>query len=248
MLAGGFLDLYSQAGQPEARNANPPHWLMTVRSCTLTNPGATGSKPVRPLLHNKKSLERSIMTHWPSAPSVFRRTFVVIALAAALVGFGGAQVILPSNASAEDGTTLVLLAQLTVQKGFKNISLGDVCDRLHIGVNCKAYQLNAAIDPAEAQKFGLPAGWQTSFNVLAQRGGSNIVITGNDDHIGHAYLVGADEGWRAVIVGLSASGDGKNWRWRPGLINDETTQKFAAEKAYWLAQIKAIQALPDRKD
>ena len=35
------------------------------------------------------------------------------------------------------------------------LALGDVCDRLHIGINCKAYQLNASIDAAENQKFGL---------------------------------------------------------------------------------------------
>jgi hypothetical protein len=61
-------------------------------------------------------------------------------------------------------------------------------------------------------------------------------------------VIGADEGLRAVTVGLSASGDGKNWRWKPIAINDETTRKFALAKAYWLAQIEAIQALPDRKN
>jgi hypothetical protein len=171
-----------------------------------------------------------------------RHLFTAAVLAAALFGFSG------PHAVAEVNPTLVQLAQLTVQKGFKNVSLGDVCDRLHIGASCRAYQLNAVIEPAESQKFGLPAGWQTSLNVLVQRGGSDIVITDHDDHVGYAYLIGADEGLRAVIVGLSTSGDGRNWRWQSGLINDDTTQKFTAEKAYWLAQIKAIQALPDRKN
>ena len=175
-----------------------------------------------------------------------RHIFVAIALAAALVGVS--HMIFASSALAEDDSGLVQLAQLAVQKGFKNISLGDVCDRLHIDANCKAYQLNAAIDPGESQKFGLPAGWQTSLNVLVQQGGTNIVITNHDDRIGYAYLIGADGGLRAVTVGLSTSGDGRNWRWRPGLVNDDTTRKFAAQKAYWLAQINAIQALPDRKD
>jgi hypothetical protein len=182
------------------------------------------------------------MTCWLMPGLKQRHLFTAIVLAAALFGFSG------PRSFAEDNPSLVRLAQLTVQKGFKNISLGDVCDRLHIGVSCKAYQLNAVIEPAESQKFGLPAGWQTSLNVLAQQGGTNIVITDHDDHVGYAYLIGADEGLHAVIVGLSTSGDGRNWRWRPGLINDDTTQKFAAEKAYWLAQIKAIQALPDRKN
>jgi hypothetical protein len=177
-----------------------------------------------------------------------RHLFTAIVLAAALLGFCGSRAIFVRNALAEDAPPLVQLAQLTVRKGFKNISLGDVCDRLHIGGNCKAYQLDAAIEPAESQKFGLPTGWQTSLNVLVQQGGTNIVITDHDDHVGYAYLIGADDGLRAVIVGLSTSGDSKNWRWRPGSINDDTTQKFSAEKAYWLAQIKAIQALPDRKD
>jgi hypothetical protein len=174
--------------------------------------------------------------------------FAAIAFTAPLFGFPGAPAPVVQNAFAEDSPTLVQLAQLTVRKGFKNISLGDVCDRLHIGANCKAYQLNAAIEPAESQKFGLPAGWQTSLNVLVQQGGSNIVITDHDDQVGYAYLIGADEGLHAVIVGLSASGNGRNWRWRPGWINDDTTKKFTQEKAYWLAQIKAIEALPDRKD
>lgn len=152
----------------------------------------------------------------------------------------------PQSAASQADSPLSQLAQLTVQKGFKNISLGDVCDRLHIGTYCKAYQLNAAIDPAESQQFGLRAGWQSSLNVLVQQGGTNVVITDHDDHIGYAYLIGADGGLREVVVGLSTSGDGKNWRWRPGPINDETTQKFDAEKTYWLAQVKAIQALPDR--
>jgi hypothetical protein len=151
-------------------------------------------------------------------------------------------------AFAEDGATLTQLAQLTVQKGFKNVSLGDVCDRLHIGIACKVYQLNATVDPGESQRFGLPAGWQTSLNVVPQQSGTDIVITDHDDHIGYGYLIGPDGGLRAVVVGLSSSGDGKNWRWKPGAVNDETTQKFVLEKAYWLAQIKDIQALPDRKD
>jgi hypothetical protein len=153
------------------------------------------------------------------------------------------------NALAEDTPPLTQLAQLTVQKGFKNISLGDVCERLHIGISCKAYQLNAAIDATESRKFGLPAGWQTSLNVLPQLGGGvNVVITDHDDHIGYGYLIGPDEGLRAVTVGLSSSGDGKNWRWKPTTVTDEIAQKFALEKAYWLAQIKDIQALPDRKN
>lgn len=153
-----------------------------------------------------------------------------------------------SGASAQDAATLTQLAQLTVQKGFKNISLGDVCDRLHIGTPCKVYQLNAAIEPGESRKFSLPAGWQTSLNIVPQRSGTDIVITDHDSHIGYAYLIGADGGLKSVAVGLSSSGDGKNWRWKPGPVNDEITQKFASEKAYWLAQVKDIQALPDRKD
>jgi hypothetical protein len=174
-----------------------------------------------------------------------QRLFALILLANALLGFP----VVALNASAEDTPPLTQLAQLTVQKGFKNISLGDVCERLHIGLACKAYQLNAAIDAAESQKFGLPTGWQTSLNVLPQTGGGvNVVITDHDEHIGYGYLIGPDEGLRAVTVGLSSSGDGKNWRWKPASITDEIAQKFALEKTYWLAQIKDIQALPDRKD
>src|SRR3984885_2500302 len=154
----------------------------------------------------------------------------------------------PRSAFAEDSASLSQLAQLTIKKGFKNIGLGEVCDRLHVGGTCKAYQLNATVEPAESQKFGLPVGWQTSLNVLPQPGGTDIVITDHDDHIGYGYLIGADEGLRAVIVGLSASGDGKSWRWKPGSVTGEIAQKFALEKAYWLAQIKDIQGLPDRKD
>jgi hypothetical protein len=158
------------------------------------------------------------------------------------------QTISPRSAFAEDNASLSQLAQLAVKKGFKNIGLGEVCQRLHVGGTCKAYQLNATLDAAESQKFGLPAGWQTSLNVLPQPGGTDIVITDHDDHIGYGYLIGADEGPHAVIVGLSASGDGKSWRWKPGPITSEIAQKFALEKAYWLAQIKDIQGLPDRKD
>jgi hypothetical protein len=175
--------------------------------------------------------------------------FAATTLAAVLFCSGGKHAIFASNAFAEDAPILVQLAQLTVQKGFKNISLGDVCERLHIGINCKAYQLNASIDVAENRKYGLPLGWHTSWNVLPQRGGAaDIVITDHDDHIGYGYLIGADGELKAATVGLSTSGDGKNWHWKPIAANDEITQKFALEKAYWLAQIKAVQALPDRKD
>jgi hypothetical protein len=162
------------------------------------------------------------------------------------------QAISPRSAFAQNTTQdtapLSQLAQLTIKKGFKNIGLGDVCNRLHIGGACKAYQLNATVDPAESQKFGLPTGWQTSLNVLPQPGGTNIVITDHDDHIGYGYLIGADESLLAVTVGLSSSGDGKNWRWKPGSVSSEIAQKFALEKAYWLAQINDIQGLPDRKN
>lgn len=177
-----------------------------------------------------------------------RRILAAIALAV-VFGSGGPHAFLASNALAEDGPALVQLAQLTMQKGFKNVSLGDVCDRLHIGINCKVYQLNASIDAAENQKYGLSLGWHTSWNVLPQRGGgANVVITDHDDRIGYGYLIGAEGDLKAATVGLSTSGNGKNWRWKPIAANDEITQKFALEKAYWLAQIKAVQALPDRKD
>jgi hypothetical protein len=178
-----------------------------------------------------------------------RRIFAAATILIVLFGPGGPHAIFVSSALAEDDPALVQLAQLVVQKGFKNISLGDVCDRLHIGINCKVYQLDASIDAAENQKYGLPLGWQTSWNVLPQRGGgANIVITEHDAHIGYGYLVGADGDLKAVTVGLSSSGDGKNWRWKPIAANEEITRKFALQKAYWLAQIKTIEALPDRKD
>jgi hypothetical protein len=85
--------------------------------------------------------------------------------------------------------------------------------------------------------------------VLPQsHGGVDVVITDHDDHVGHGYLIGADGGLKAATFGLSTSGDGKNWHWKSIAANDEVTEKFGLEKAYWLAQIKAIQALPDRKD
>jgi hypothetical protein len=158
------------------------------------------------------------------------------------------QSISPRSAFAEDTAALSQLAQLTVKKGFKNIGLGQVCDRLRIGGACKAYQINATVDPAESQKFGLQTGWQTSLNVLPQPSDAAVVvITEHDEHIGYAYLVGTDGGLLAVIIGLSPAADGK-WRWKPGPATDDITRKFALEKAYWLAQIKAIEALPDRKN
>jgi hypothetical protein len=202
-------------------------------------------------LLGEKAFETIAMTRMPttsrprSAP-ILRGLFGSLLLGS--IFFGLPEFRMPS-ALAGDTSALAQLAQLTVQKGFENISLGDVCDRLHIGTGCRAYQFNARIDQAESEKFGLPAGWQTALNVLPQRNGAaNVVITDHDDHIGYGYLIGADEGLRAVTLGLSASGDGKNWRWRPVAINDETTQKFVLAKAYWLAQIKTIQALPDRKN
>jgi len=154
----------------------------------------------------------------------------------------------PQSAYAQEATTLAQLAQLTAKKGFKDIGLGEVCDHLHLGGACKVYQLNATIDPAESKKFGLPAGWQTSLNVLRQQGGAYIVITDHDQYIGYAYLVGSDAGLQSVIVGLSAGSNGKDWRWKPAPLTDKVAQKFASEKAYWLAQIKDIQGLPDRKE
>ena len=84
--------------------------------------------------------------------------------------------------------------------------------------------------------------------LLQRGGGANVVIIENDDHIGYGYLIGAEGDLRAVTVGVSTSGNGKNWHWKPIMANDAITQRFALEKTYWLAQIKAIQALPDRKD
>lgn len=189
------------------------------------------------------------MICWLLPRHMRHRITAAITYGAVLFASAGPNAIFVSDALADDGPALAQLGQLAVQKGFKNISLGDVCDRLHIGVNCKAYQLNASIDAAENQKYGLPLGWHTSWNVVPQRsGGANVVITDHDDHIGYGYLIGAGGELKAAAVGLSTSGDGKNWRWKPIAANDEITQKFASEKAYWLAQIKAVQALPDRKD
>lgn len=170
--------------------------------------------------------------------------------AGALIGMSA---LLPQSAFAEDSApaaqSLAQLAQLAVKKGYKNIGLGEVCDRLHVGGACKGYQLSAAVDANESQKFGLTAGWLTSLNVLPERSGTaDIVITAHDDHIGYAYLIGADDNLRAVAIGMSGSADGKNWHWKPGAITGELAEKFALEKTYWLAQAKDIQNLPDRKD
>jgi hypothetical protein len=220
---------------------------MTPRSCTLTISGATASDLLAaPHQQTPGTFE---MTCRPLPRHKRHRNFAAFTLAAVLFVSGGLCAIFSSKAFAEDDPALAQLAQLTVQKGFKNISLGDVCDRLHIGLNCKAYQLNASIDATENQKFGLPVGWHTSWNVLPQpHGGANVVITNHDDHIGYGYLIDADGGLKAATVGLSTSGDGKNWHWKPIAASDEVTQRFALEKAYWLAQIKAVQALPDRKN
>ena len=216
---------------------------VSIPAIWIANAGAGGLKVSAPIVEWKGDRDDH-MTSKLIRPPVLRRLIGGALLGVACAGFA----IVAPSASAQDAATLTQLAQLTVQKGFKNISLGDVCDRLHIGTACKVYQLNAAIDLGESRKFGLTAGWQTSLNIVPQRSGTDIVITDHDSHIGYAYLIGADGGLKNVVVGLSSSGDGKNWRWKPGAVNDEITRKFASEKAYWLAQINDIQALPDRKD
>jgi hypothetical protein len=159
--------------------------------------------------------------------------------------------IAPPVAYAQENAALSQIAQLTMRKGFKDIGLGDVCNRLHIAVgNCRAYQLNAAVDAAESKKFGLQAGWLSSLNVLNPQGGTAewIVIVEHDEHIGYAFLIGADEDLQAATVGLSTTAGGKAWRWKPMAITDEIRQKFLLERTYWLAQRKDIENLPDRKD
>ena len=110
---------------------------MTARSCTLTSPGATAKN-----LFTGANEEGFEMTCWLGQRHMRRRIFAATMLAAALFGSGAPHVIFALNALAEDSPTLVQLAQLTVQKGFKNISLGDVCDRLHIGIDCRAYPVS----------------------------------------------------------------------------------------------------------
>jgi hypothetical protein len=236
------------ASQPEARNCKSAALAYNAEIMHPHKSWRNGLKEPR-----TDRLEREIrnieMICRPIPRSVRRRLLAALAFVSALLLLVGSRTIFAPSAAAEDSSPLTQLAQLTVQKGFKNISLGDVCDRLRIGISCKAYQLNARIDSGESQKFGLPAGWQTALNVLPQLGGgANVVITDHDDHIGYGYLIGPDGDLKAVTVGLSSSGDGKNWRWKPTSITDEITQKFALEKAYWVAQIKDIRALPDRKD
>jgi hypothetical protein len=157
----------------------------------------------------------------------------------------------PTIASAEEKTTLAQIAQLAIQKGYKDIGLGEVCSRLNIAFgSCQGYQLNAKVDAAESKKFDLQPGWLSSINVLAEQGRTTgrIIITEHDQHLGYAYLTNAEETLAAVTVGLNTAGNGKNWHWKPLAITGDVGQKFSSEKAYWLSQLKDIEALPDRKD
>jgi hypothetical protein len=157
----------------------------------------------------------------------------------------------PTVGYAEENATLSQIAQLAVQKGYKDIGLGEVCSRLNIAFgSCQGYQLNAKVDAAESKKFGLQLGWLSSLNVLAEQGKTTgrIIITEHDQHLGYAYLANAQEALQAVTVGLNAAGNGKNWQWKPLAITDDIRLKFSSEKAYWFSQLKDIEALPDRKD
>jgi hypothetical protein len=157
----------------------------------------------------------------------------------------------PTNAYAQEKATLAKIAQLAVQKGYKDIGLGEVCSRLNIAFgSCQGYQLNAKVDAAESKKFGLQLGWLSSLNVLAEQGRTTgrIIITEHDQHLGYAYLTNAEATLQAATVGLNTAGNGKNWQWKPLAITDDIGQKFSLEKAYWLSQLNDIEALPDRKD
>ena len=156
-----------------------------------------------------------------------------------------------TQAFAQENSALGQVAQLTVRKGFKDIGLGDVCGRLNIAAGkCYGYQLNAKIDAADSKKSGLKIGWLTSLNVLLEPGGAvtRIIILDHDQHIAYAYLTDPSESPQAVAVGLSSSGNGKDWRWKPIPVTDGVRQNFLLEKDYWLSQRKDIEALPDRQD
>ena len=192
-------------------------------------------------------IENERMTLIQNHRDGIRRTFLfTIASVGALL-----YLLAPTIACAQDKASLSQLAQLAVQKGYKDIGLGEVCSRLNIAFgSCQGYQLNAKIDAAESKQFGLQLGWLSSLNVLAEQGKTTgrIIITEHDQHLGYAYLTNAEEKLQAVTVGLNTAGNGKNWQWKPLAVTDDIGRKFSLEKAYWLSQLKDIEALTDRKD
>jgi hypothetical protein len=164
------------------------------------------------------------------------------------------------TAYAQENQSFSRIAELVVQKGYKNTTFGNLCDLFHIKAYCQGYQINSLIDANEIKKSGvqMQIGWVTSFNVVVEQAGSmrRIILADHDKSIGYAFSVSTDDAFQAAATGENLTGDdqktlsGKdqNWRWKSAAITNDLKQKFSLEKSYWLANLKDIEEMPPLKD
>jgi hypothetical protein len=161
--------------------------------------------------------------------------------------------LLPYPTFAEEKVPLGKLSEMVIRKGFKDISLGQLCFLFNLraatGGTCGAY--NVAADDDDLKKMGsYREGWAPGFFAFVDKitGAVRIVLVTQRKVDGYGFLTDVDGKLRMAAAGRKVPG---NWQWHLIDINEEVRSIFSKERSVWIDGTYLygeLEKLPDRKD
>jgi hypothetical protein len=181
--------------------------------------------------------------------SVLRLLLRIVAAAILLIA---ASVLHDAACVAQEKPPLARIADLVVRKGYKDLSLGVLCNRFGIAGRvedgeCKGYQVNDDdVSDEDVAKYGWQKGWIPSFNTFVERrtGKTRIILADHDASLGYIFLV-SPEGELLKAALMHKKDD---WQHTVVAITSDLRSKFEFEKSAWIKAEQKIAELPDRKD
>jgi hypothetical protein len=159
----------------------------------------------------------------------------------------------PHSTLAEEKVPLGKFAEMVIHKGFKDVSLGQLCFRFDLreatGGTCGAYNVGA--DDDDLKKMGnYREGWAPGFFALVDKttGAICVVLVTQSKTDGYAFLTDVDGKLRMVATGRKVPG---NWQWRLIDVSQEVRSLFSKERSVWVDGTYLygeMEKLPDRKE
>jgi hypothetical protein len=164
----------------------------------------------------------------PEGTTMKKMTLVIGIMAAALLGQTG-------HSLAQD-QPLARLIELVRDKGYKDASLGYLCQQFSIVIPlCKGYRI---IDDE--------ANPRPSFSTLRDSDGvDHVILAIHDDKTGFAYLTSASGRLNAASGGIKINGT-NDWKWERIPITDEIRAGYQKQFDYWKKHEEEVATVPDR--
>ncbi len=173
-----------------------------------------------------------------------RKTSIQILFA---IGMGTLSVLLASMASVSTSSrafaqdnSLANLVDLVVRKGYKDISMGQLCDRFSMrseNPKCAAIQMSWE-----------EGGLRPLFNTYKTPNGTvRVIIVNHDATRAQAYLTNLNGKLEAAATGVKVPPP-HIWNFTKVTLTSAIRAAFEKEVAYWKSIEKEVADVPDRKD